>query len=134
MHKSLFPSIGDVIFTASCRASEQQQLGLFITFEASRLCDKAKAFYFLSVNKTPPILRGLVAGQTCVVRYRLQGACSYYGFGHTVLKDEREPVPWPVPRKVLGDTPFIALVPPGLSYCAAGGGGFYLGLLAKMAK
>ena len=88
VHKSLFPSIGDVIFTASCR---------------------------------------LVAGQTCVVRYRLQGACSYYGQGHTVLKDEREPVPWPVPRKVLGDTPFIALVPPGLSYCAAGGGGFYLG-------
>ena len=36
-------------------------------------------------------------------------------------------MPWPVPRKVLGDTPFIALVPPGLSYCAAGGGGFYLG-------
>ena len=36
---------------------------------------------------------GLVAGQTCVVRYRLQGACSYYGPGHTVLKDEREPVP-----------------------------------------
>ena len=36
-------------------------------------------------------------------------------------------MPWPVPRKVLGDTPFIALVPPGLTYCAAGGGGFYLG-------
>eukprot|EP00439_Symbiodinium_sp_Y106_P055535 s3836_g7.t1 len=88
VHKSLFPSIGDVVTTASCR---------------------------------------LVAGQTCVVRYRLQGPCSYYGSGHTVLKDEREPVPWPVPRKVLGDTPFIALVPPGLSYCAAGGGGFYLG-------
>ena len=62
-----------------------------------------------------------------MVRYRLQGACSYYGPGHTVLKDEREPVPWPVPRKVLGDTPFIALVPPSLTYCAAGGGGFYLG-------
>ncbi|CAE7531890.1 unnamed protein product, partial [Symbiodinium necroappetens] len=88
VHKSLFPSVGDVVTTASCR---------------------------------------LVAGQTCVVRYRLQGPCSYYGSGHTVLKDEREPVPWPVPRKVLGDTPFIALVPPGLSYCAAGGGGFYLG-------
>ncbi|CAJ1395151.1 unnamed protein product [Effrenium voratum] len=88
VHKSLFPSIGDVITTASCR---------------------------------------LVAGQTCIVRYRLQGVCSYFGPGHTVMKDEREPVPWPVPRKVLGDTPFIALVPPGLSYCAAGGGGFYLG-------
>lgn len=39
--------------------------------------------------------RGLVAGQTCVVRYRLQGACSYYGHNHTVLKDEREPVTGP---------------------------------------
>jgi len=41
-------------------------------------------------------------------------------------------VPWPVPRKVLGDTPFIALVPPGLSYCAAGGGGFYLGSMVAI--
>lgn len=43
-------------------------------------------------NKWDPY-QGLVAGQTCVVRYRLQGACSYYGPGHTVLKDEREPAP-----------------------------------------
>ena len=46
---------------------------------------------------------------------------------HLGLAMARPEVPWPVPRKVLGDTPFIALVPPGLSYCAAGGGGFYLG-------
>eukprot|EP00438_Fugacium_kawagutii_P017861 Skav216081 [mRNA] locus=scaffold2042:20902:28965:+ [translate_table: standard] len=67
VHKSLFPSIGDVIFTASCRALEAAEY---------------------------PRKAGLVAGQTCVVRYRLQGACSYYGHNHTVLKDEREPVAW----------------------------------------
>lgn len=51
-------------------------------------------------NKWDPY-QGLVAGQTCVVRYRLQGACSYYGQGHTVLKDEREPAPGT--PKLLGD-------------------------------
>eukprot|EP00930_Biecheleria_cincta_P029313 TRINITY_DN20403_c0_g1_i2.p1 TRINITY_DN20403_c0_g1~~TRINITY_DN20403_c0_g1_i2.p1 ORF type:complete len:2461 (-),score=358.89 TRINITY_DN20403_c0_g1_i2:579-7961(-) len=69
----------------------------------------------------------LLAGQTCVVRYRLQGACSFWGPGHTVLKDEREPITWPPQRKMLGETAFIALVPRGLSWVSAGGGGFYNG-------
>lgn len=69
----------------------------------------------------------LLAGQTCVVRYRLQGACSFWGPGHTVLKDEREAIAWPPPRKMLGETAFVALVPRGLSWVSAGGGGFYNG-------
>jgi len=72
----------------------------------------------------------LRAGQVCVVRYRLAGACNYWHPNHRVLKDEREPLPWPVPRKVLGETPFVALVPRGLRWTSAGGGGFYLGTQA----
>ncbi|CAE8609649.1 unnamed protein product [Polarella glacialis] len=69
----------------------------------------------------------LRSGQPVVVRYRLAGACNYWHANHQVLKDEREPLPWPVPRKVLGETPFVALVPRGLRWTGAGGGGFYLG-------
>jgi len=72
----------------------------------------------------------LLAGQTCVVRYRLQGPSCFWPATHTVIKDERDAITWPVPRKMLGDTPFIGLVPRGLSWCAAGGGGFYLGCQA----
>ena len=35
-----------------------------------------------------------------VVRYRLAGACNFWHPKHRVLKDEREPLPWPVPSKV----------------------------------
>ncbi|CAJ1374021.1 unnamed protein product [Effrenium voratum] len=69
----------------------------------------------------------LRAGQVVVVRYRLAGACNFWHSKHRVLKDEREPLPWPVPGKVLGETPFVALVPRGLRWTNAGGGGFYLG-------
>lgn len=69
----------------------------------------------------------LRAGQVVVVRYRLAGACNFWHPKHRVLKDEREPLPWPVPSKVLGETPFVALVPRGLRWTNAGGGGFYLG-------
>jgi len=69
----------------------------------------------------------LRAGQVVVVRYRLAGACNFWHPKHRVLKDEREPLTWPVPGKVLGETPFVALVPRGLRWTNAGGGGFYLG-------
>eukprot|EP00931_Biecheleriopsis_adriatica_P121600 TRINITY_DN9665_c0_g4_i1.p1 TRINITY_DN9665_c0_g4~~TRINITY_DN9665_c0_g4_i1.p1 ORF type:complete len:2531 (+),score=586.30 TRINITY_DN9665_c0_g4_i1:24-7595(+) len=72
----------------------------------------------------------LRAGQVVSVRYRLAGACNYWHPAHRVMKDEREPLPWPVPRKVLGETPFVALVPRGLRWTSAGGGGFYLGTQA----
>ncbi|CAK9017334.1 unnamed protein product [Durusdinium trenchii] len=42
----------------------------------------------------------LRAGQVVVVRYRLAGACNFWHPKHRVLKDEREPLPWPVPSKV----------------------------------
>eukprot|EP00435_Cladocopium_sp_Y103_P054289 s1329_g17.t1 len=44
----------------------------------------------------------LRAGQVVVVRYRLAGACNFWHPKHRVLKDEREPLPWPVPNKVQG--------------------------------
>lgn len=72
-------------------------------------------------------LTTLRSGQVVIVRYRLAGACNFWHPKHRVLRDEREPVPWPVPQKVLGETPFIALVPRGLRWTNAGGGGFYLG-------
>eukprot|EP00930_Biecheleria_cincta_P034438 TRINITY_DN23806_c0_g1_i1.p1 TRINITY_DN23806_c0_g1~~TRINITY_DN23806_c0_g1_i1.p1 ORF type:complete len:2525 (+),score=466.54 TRINITY_DN23806_c0_g1_i1:530-7576(+) len=72
----------------------------------------------------------LRAGQAVIVRYRLTGSSNYWHPEHRVLKDEREPLRWPVPRKVLGETPFVALVPRGLRWTSAGGGGFYLGTQA----
>lgn len=69
----------------------------------------------------------LFTGQSFVVRYRLSGSSNYWHPEHTVLKDEHDALPWPVPRKVLGETPFIGLVPAGLRWTSAGGGGFYLG-------
>jgi len=85
--RSLFPSIGDVLATASTRFR---------------------------------------AGQSCIVRYRLQGSSNFLHPSHVVLRDEREPQAWPVPRKTLGDSPFIGLMPRGLRHTPAGGGGFYL--------
>eukprot|EP00929_Paragymnodinium_shiwhaense_P104862 TRINITY_DN69654_c0_g1_i1.p1 TRINITY_DN69654_c0_g1~~TRINITY_DN69654_c0_g1_i1.p1 ORF type:complete len:2668 (+),score=694.91 TRINITY_DN69654_c0_g1_i1:170-8173(+) len=69
----------------------------------------------------------LHAGKACVIRYRLMGSASFCGSGHQVLKNEREVMAWPISRKVLGDTPFVGLVPRGLRWTSAGGGGFYLG-------
>eukprot|EP00929_Paragymnodinium_shiwhaense_P099702 TRINITY_DN6148_c0_g2_i1.p1 TRINITY_DN6148_c0_g2~~TRINITY_DN6148_c0_g2_i1.p1 ORF type:complete len:2715 (-),score=639.93 TRINITY_DN6148_c0_g2_i1:173-8317(-) len=69
----------------------------------------------------------LHAGTACVIRYRLTGAANFWDASHKVLKNDREVVEWPVTRKVLGDTPFVGLVPRGLKWTSAGGGGFYLG-------
>eukprot|EP00913_Durusdinium_trenchii_P013800 g12959.t1 len=49
----------------------------------------------------------LRAGQVVVVRYRLAGACNFWHPKHRVLKDEREPLPWPVPSKVHCDDVFV---------------------------
>jgi len=68
----------------------------------------------------------LHVGQACVVRYRLTGASSFWGSSHSVLLNDREMCPWPATRKVLGETPFIGLVPAGLTWFSGGGGGFYL--------
>lgn len=68
----------------------------------------------------------LNAGQACVVRYRLTGQASFWGQFHTVLKNDHQLCPWPATGKVLGDTPFIGLVPAGLTWHSGGGGGFYL--------
>lgn len=69
----------------------------------------------------------LYAGQTVLVRYRLQGAANFVSPEHGVLQDGRDVIPWPVPLESLGETPFIGLVPRGLRWTGAGGGGFYLG-------
>lgn len=69
----------------------------------------------------------LHAGQAFVVRYRLQGGSNFWHRDHVVRKNERDAMQWPVLRSVLGDTPFIGLVPRGIRWTHAGGGGFYLG-------
>eukprot|EP00927_Polykrikos_kofoidii_P029968 TRINITY_DN25845_c0_g1_i1.p1 TRINITY_DN25845_c0_g1~~TRINITY_DN25845_c0_g1_i1.p1 ORF type:complete len:2159 (-),score=377.22 TRINITY_DN25845_c0_g1_i1:70-6249(-) len=68
----------------------------------------------------------LHSGQACIVRYRLIGVSNFWHPSHQVLKNEREAVKWPISKKNLGCTPFIGLVPRGLQWTSAGGGGFYL--------
>jgi hypothetical protein len=72
----------------------------------------------------------LHVGQACVVRYRLTGLSNFWGPNHDVLANDRDAMPWPCPRKLLGDTPFIGLVPCGLHWNGGGGGGFYHGTQA----
>eukprot|EP00929_Paragymnodinium_shiwhaense_P096501 TRINITY_DN58107_c0_g3_i1.p1 TRINITY_DN58107_c0_g3~~TRINITY_DN58107_c0_g3_i1.p1 ORF type:complete len:2786 (-),score=679.57 TRINITY_DN58107_c0_g3_i1:252-8609(-) len=67
----------------------------------------------------------LYSGQGFVVRYRLTGGSNYWHPEHTVQRNEREAFPFPGNRRLLGDTPFIGLVPRGLNWTSAGGGGFY---------
>lgn len=135
---------------SSCSSTSERQLkdGCFQRFEevARSVIENRRSATsgMISVRKGQPTIRPrslfpnigdvlctpsgrLLAGQTCVVRYRLQGPTSFWPASHIVMKDEKDAVAWPVSRRVLGDTPFIALVPRGLRYVGASGGGFYLG-------
>jgi hypothetical protein len=52
-------------------------------------------------------------GQAFIVRYRLTGSSSFWGPNHEVVMNDRDTIPWPCPRKLLGETPCIGLVPCG---------------------
>ncbi|CAK0867875.1 unnamed protein product [Prorocentrum cordatum] len=106
------------------RAARMQEAGG--RFLARHFAGPRSLFFNIGDVLATPSHR-LYAGQACVVRFRLHGGASFWHPQHQVLKNEREPTAWPLQQQALGDTPFVGLVPRGLKFTTAGGGGFYLG-------
>ena len=41
-----------------------------------------------------------------------------------MVRDMKDAMPWPIPRKLLGENPFVGLVPAGHTFTTVGVGGF----------